>query len=48
MKKRFDIYFPWLFTISDFLASLLSLALANFFLQRMQVWDKRNFPHFFP
>ncbi|MFM7629354.1 MAG: exopolysaccharide biosynthesis polyprenyl glycosylphosphotransferase [Algoriphagus sp.] len=48
MKKRFDIYFPWLFTISDFLASLLSLALANFFLQRMQVLGQTQFSAFLP
>ncbi|MCE2707279.1 MAG: exopolysaccharide biosynthesis polyprenyl glycosylphosphotransferase [Bacteroidota bacterium] len=48
MKKRFDVYFPWLFTISDFLASLLSLALANFFLQRIQVLGQMQFSAFLP
>ena len=48
MKKRFDVYFPWLFTISDFLASLLSLALANFFLQRIQVLGQTQFSAFLP
>ncbi|MEY2705033.1 MAG: hypothetical protein RL407_1095 [Bacteroidota bacterium] len=48
MKKRFDIYFPWLFTISDFLASLFSLALANFFLQRIHVLGQTQFSAFLP
>jgi putative colanic acid biosynthesis UDP-glucose lipid carrier transferase len=48
MKRRFDIYFPWLFTVSDFLASLLSLAVASHFLQRLQVLGATSFSAFLP
>lgn len=48
MKRRFDTYFPWLFTVSDFLASLLSLAVANYFLQRLQVLEPTSFSAFLP
>jgi len=48
MKRRFDTYFPWLFTVSDFLASLLSLAVANYFLQRLQVLEEISFSAFLP
>jgi putative colanic acid biosynthesis UDP-glucose lipid carrier transferase len=48
MKRRFDIYFPWLFTISDFLASLLSMAIASHFLQRLQVLGATSFSAFLP
>ncbi len=48
MKRRFDTYFPWLFTVSDFLASLLSMAIANAFLQRYQVLGKTEFSAFLP
>jgi putative colanic acid biosynthesis UDP-glucose lipid carrier transferase len=48
MKRRFDIYFPWLFTISDFLASLLSLAVASHFLQRLEVLGELSFSAFLP
>lgn len=48
MKRRFDTYFPWLFTVSDFLASLLSLAVANYFLQRLQVLGTTSFSAFLP
>lgn len=33
MKRRFDFYFPWLFSVSDFIASLISLQLANLIFQ---------------
>ena len=48
MKRRFDVYFPWLFTVSDFLASLLSLAIASHFLQRLQVLGETSFSAFLP
>lgn len=48
MKKKFDTYFPWVFTVSDFLASLLSMAIANAFLQRFQVLGQTDFSAFLP
>lgn len=48
MKRRFDIYFPWLFTVSDFLASLLSLVVASYFLQRLEVLGEISFSAFLP
>ncbi|OOG70746.1 exopolysaccharide biosynthesis polyprenyl glycosylphosphotransferase [Algoriphagus sp. A40] len=43
MKRRFDTYFPWLFTVSDFLASLVSLLVTNFILQSAGVFDGAEF-----
>lgn len=43
MKRRFDIYFPWLFTASDFLASLFSLLIANLLLQVFGVFGGASF-----
>ena len=48
MKRRFDTYFPWLFTVSDFLASLLSMAVANAFLQRYHVLGETEFSAYLP
>lgn len=48
MKRRFDTYFPWLFTVSDFLASLLSMAVANAFLQRYHVLGETSFSAYLP
>jgi putative colanic acid biosynthesis UDP-glucose lipid carrier transferase len=48
MKRKFDTYFPWLFTISDFLASLISLAVANVILQRIGVFEGAGFSAFLP
>lgn len=48
MKRRFDTYFPWLFTASDFLASLLSMAIANAFLQRYHVLGETEFSAYLP
>jgi putative colanic acid biosynthesis UDP-glucose lipid carrier transferase len=48
MKRRFDTYFPWLFTVSDFLACLLSMAVANAFLQRYHVLGKTEFSAYLP
>lgn len=46
MKRRFDTYFPWLFTASDFLASLFSLLLANIFLKSSGVFEGAGFSAF--
>ncbi|MDA0315604.1 MAG: exopolysaccharide biosynthesis polyprenyl glycosylphosphotransferase [Bacteroidetes bacterium] len=48
MKRRFDTYFPWVFTASDFFASLLSLAVANFFMQRLHVLGSTDFSAYLP
>ena len=48
MNRRFYTYFPWLFTVSDFLASLLSMAIANAFLQRYHVLGQTEFSAFLP
>ncbi|MBC6365511.1 exopolysaccharide biosynthesis polyprenyl glycosylphosphotransferase [Algoriphagus sp. AK58] len=48
MKRRFDTYFPWLFTSSDFLASLLSLGVADLAMQRLGVFDGVEFSAFLP
>ncbi|WP_144602224.1 exopolysaccharide biosynthesis polyprenyl glycosylphosphotransferase [Algoriphagus algorifonticola] len=39
MKRRFDKYFPWLFVSSDFIASLVSLFLCNFFLTQIGLFN---------
>lgn len=46
MKRRFDTYFPWLFTASDFLASLFSLLAANILLQKSGVFEGAEFSAF--
>ncbi|HSF53095.1 MAG TPA: exopolysaccharide biosynthesis polyprenyl glycosylphosphotransferase [Algoriphagus sp.] len=46
MKRRFDTYFPWLFTVSDFLASLVSLLATNFILQLAGVFEGAEFSAF--
>lgn len=48
MKRKFDIYFPWLFTISDFFISLMSLAVANVVLKYLGVFEGATFTAFFP
>jgi putative colanic acid biosynthesis UDP-glucose lipid carrier transferase len=48
MKRRFDYYFPWLFTVSDFIASLLSLLVANLTLQFFGVFEGAGFFAFLP
>ena len=48
MKRRFDHYFPWLFTVSDFIASLLSLLVANIALQFFGVFEGAGFFAFLP
>jgi putative colanic acid biosynthesis UDP-glucose lipid carrier transferase len=47
MKRKFDTYFPWLFTASDFLASLFSLLIANLLLQKSGIFDGAGFSAFF-
>lgn len=39
MKRRFDKYFPWVFSASDFLASLLALLICNSILQFVGIFD---------
>lgn len=46
MKRRFDIYFPWLFTFADFVASLVCLLIANFFLQLFGLFEGAGFSAF--
>ena len=48
MKRRFDRYFPWLFTASDFIASLVSLLLTNFLLQKFGIFAKVELDAFLP
>lgn len=48
MKRRFDTYFPWLFTASDFLASLVSILIATSILQRVGVFEGAEFSAFLP
>lgn len=48
MKRRFDTYFPWLFTASDFLASLFSLLVANTFLQLSELFEGGGLAAFLP
>jgi putative colanic acid biosynthesis UDP-glucose lipid carrier transferase len=48
MKRRFDTYFPWLFTASDFLASLFSLWIANLLLQLSGVFEGAGPSAFLP
>ncbi len=37
MRRRFDIYFPWIFSAGDFLVCLLSIQIANLILQISRV-----------
>ncbi len=48
MKRRFDTYFPWLFTASDFLASLFSFLVANLILQNAGIFAGLEFSAFLP
>lgn len=48
MKRRFDTYFPWLFTVSDFLASLFALLIVNFTLQSVGLFEGAEFLAFLP
>jgi putative colanic acid biosynthesis UDP-glucose lipid carrier transferase len=46
MKRRFDTYFPWLFTAGDFLVSLGSLLVAKLLLQTAGVFEGVEFSAF--
>ena len=48
MKRRFDTYFPWLFTASDFLASLVALLAANILLQLAGIFEGAGLSAFLP
>lgn len=48
MKRRFDIYFPWLFTFSDFFAALLSLWIASLILKFFGFFEELGFFAFLP
>jgi len=48
MKRRFDKYFPFVFTSSDFLASLISLILCNAILQLLGIFQGESFIAFLP
>jgi putative colanic acid biosysnthesis UDP-glucose lipid carrier transferase len=48
MKRRFDIYFPWLFTICDFFAALFSLWLASLVLKSLGFFEEFGFLAFLP
>lgn len=48
MKRRFDNYFPWLFSAFDFLASVLSLLLCNLIFQAAGLFGEINFAAFLP
>lgn len=48
MKRRFDIYFPWLFSTSDFLASVVSLLICNIILEGTGIFNEIDFAAFLP
>lgn len=48
MKRRFDTYFPWLFSATDFLASVISLLISNFLLQGTGILKEIDFAAFLP
>ena len=48
MKRRFDKYFPWLFTASDFVISLFALLALNLFLSGVGIFDRAEFDAFLP
>ncbi|WP_297336632.1 exopolysaccharide biosynthesis polyprenyl glycosylphosphotransferase [Algoriphagus sp.] len=48
MKRRFDKYFPWLFTTSDFIISLLSLLALNLILSFLGIFEGAEFDAFLP
>lgn len=48
MKRRFDNYFPWLFSASDFLASVVSLLICNLLLQFTGIFNEIDFAAFLP
>lgn len=48
MKRRFDYYFPWLFSAFDFLASVISLLFCNLIFQATGIFSEINFAAFLP
>lgn len=48
MKKKFETYFPWLFTAADFLVSLVSLFLTQLLFSAVNAIDSLEFYAFFP
>lgn len=48
MKRRFDIYFPWLFLTSDFLASVVSLLICHIILAGTGIFNEIDFVGFLP
>ncbi|MFC3416344.1 exopolysaccharide biosynthesis polyprenyl glycosylphosphotransferase [Algoriphagus hitonicola] len=48
MKRRFDKYFPWLFTTSDFVVSFIALLLLNLILSGLGVFEWAEFDAFLP
>lgn len=48
MKRRFDSYFPWLFSATDFLASVISLLICNLILQETVIFKDIDFVAFLP
>lgn len=48
MKRRFDRYFPWLFTTSDFIVSLVALLFLNLILSGLGIFEWAEFDAFLP
>ena len=48
MKRRFDKYFPWVFTLIDFLVSLVSLLICDYVLQLIGIFEGADFLAFLP
>ncbi|GMQ25644.1 undecaprenyl-phosphate glucose phosphotransferase [Algoriphagus sp. oki45] len=48
MKRRFDIYFPWLFTLADFLVVLFTLWIADFLLEKLGILSQIDFLAYLP
>jgi len=48
MKRRFDKYFPWVFTTSDFLASLVSLVVSIFIFNYLRLFPEVTFSSILP
>lgn len=48
MKRRFDIYFPWLFTLVDFFVALFTLWIADFLLEKLGLLHQIDFLAYLP
>lgn len=48
MKRRFDKYFPWVFTVVDFFASLISLVICVTFFQFFGLFPEVSFSSILP